>query len=451
MTTSICWFRNDLRLHDHEPLLNAIKDAKSVLPVYVFDPLIYGKTRYGFPKTGAFRAKFISEAVAELRESLRKIGSDLIVRIGKPSEVLAELAQKTNASRLTYSEEVTSEEIITERSVDAAMGHHGVKVLKFWTSTLYHRDDIPFLTAQDIPDVYTQFRKGVEKKALIQQPLRKPSSLPPLPENVEAGEIPPLSHWGLKVPEEEPRAAIQPVGGELAGLGRLHDYFWKRDQLKVYKETRNGLLGEDYSSKFSPWLAAGCLSPRLIRAEIQRYEGERTKNKSTYWLVFELIWRDFFRFEALKTGNRLFWKSGPRGVPVKLADYFPAFEKWANAETGIPFVDANMIELARTGFMSNRGRQNVASYLVKDLHVNWQIGAEWFESLLVDYDVCSNWGNWAYVAGVGNDPREDRYFAVIKQGKRYDEKGNYVRHWLPELADVPDEFVHEPWKWKRAS
>jgi deoxyribodipyrimidine photo-lyase len=203
------------------------------------------------------------------------------------------------------------------------------------------------------------------------------------------------------------------------------------------------MLGEDYSSKFSAWLALGCLSPRLIYWEVKRYEEERVKNDSTYWLVFELIWRDFFRFVALRYGTRIFKPSGIRhDMNKKWRHDADLFIRWAEGETGIPFIDANMREMNATGFMSNRGRQNVGSFLVKDLGIDWTWGAAYFESLLIDYDPSSNWGNWNYVAGVGNDPREDRYFNIYSQATRYDEAGKYVKHWLPELAHVPADKIH---------
>ena len=122
------------------------------------------------------------------------------------------------------------------------------------------------------------------------------------------------------------------------------------------------------------------------------------------------------------------------------------FEKWARGETGVPFVDASMRELLHTGWMSNRSRQNVASFLVKDLHLDWRMGAEWFESLLLDHDVSSNYGNWNYSAGIGTDPRLDRKFNVVKQALDYDPDGEFVKLWLPELKDVPAEKVHFPWR-----
>ena len=176
----------------------------------------------------------------------------------------------------------------------------------------------------------------------------------------------------------------------------------------------------------------------MVYHELKRYEAERGANESTYWLFFELLWRDFFRFMGKKHGSKIFQIGGTRGVADPRWKNDPdLLQSWIDGKTGIPFVDANMLELKHTGFMSNRGRQNVASYLVKDLGVNWQMGAEYFESVLIDYDVCSNWGNWNYVAGVGSDPREDRYFNMETQAKRYDPNGEYVRHWLPELAYSP--------------
>jgi deoxyribodipyrimidine photo-lyase len=215
--------------------------------------------------------------------------------------------------------------------------------------------------------------------------------------------------------------------------------------LREYRETRNGLLGSDYSSKFSPWLALGCLSPRRIDAEIREYERERVENDSTYWLRFELTWRDFFQFQLAKYGSTWFQPGGIRERDdIEWRQDREQFDRWAAGETGIPFVDANMRELNATGYMSNRGRQNVASFLANDLRIDWRKGAAYFEARLVDYDVASNWCNWAYQAGVGNDSR-DRSFDVLWQADRYDPNAEYVTHWCPELDGLPPEYAHEPW------
>jgi deoxyribodipyrimidine photo-lyase len=214
--------------------------------------------------------------------------------------------------------------------------------------------------------------------------------------------------------------------------------------LKNYKETRNGLIGTEFSSRFSAWLALGCISPRTIYYEVKRYEKERKKNDSTYWLVFELIWRDYFRFISKKHGEKVFQVAGIKNQMDSWRRDRAEFQRWSEGMTGVPFVDANMRELNQTGFMSNRGRQNVASFLVNDLGIDWTWGASYFESQLIDYDVCSNWGNWMYVGGVGNDPRENRYFNILRQGKNYDKNGNYVRTWIPELAAIKGFDIHQP-------
>lgn len=190
-------------------------------------------------------------------------------------------------------------------------------------------------------------------------------------------------------------------------------------------------MGADYSSKFSAWLALGCISPRFIYHELKKYEKQFGANDSTYWLVFELLWRDFFRFMFKKHQSKMFQPAGittekeiPKSVSEKL------LHNWINGTTNEDFVDANMIELKLTGFMSNRGRQNVASYLCNDLKLDWRFGAAYFEQQLIDYDECSNWGNWAYIAGVGNDTRENRYFNIEKQASMYDKDKTYRNLWL---------------------
>lgn len=436
---TIVWLRNDLRVTDHQPLLEASRDGE-VLPVYVFDEEQFRETRYGFPKTGSHRAKFLIESVDGLRQSLRKRGGDLIVRKGNPEEAIADLVKQIGADRLWFHGEVTSEETEREEAVTKAAG---VKFRRFWGHAMYHRDDLPF-DLLTIPDQFTQFRKKVEKKSRVRDPLPVLESMK-TPDVDDPGEIPSLEDLGLEPTEPSDRSVFLLRGGEKDAWRRLKHYFYDSDQLRDYKFTRNGLLGADYSSKFSPWLAHGCISARSIHAEVERYENEVHKNVSTYWMKFELIWRDFFRYSAVKYGSRIFFLGGIQGKKLQKDTDPGQFRLWADGKTGIPFVDANMIELKESGFMSNRGRQNVASFLAQNMNFDWRWGAAWFESQLLDYDVCSNWGNWAYNATVGHDPR-NRYFNILKQADNYDKKGEYVRHWLPELKQVPTEVIHEPHK-----
>jgi len=447
--TALVWHRNDLRIRDHEPLRYAAENFDRVVPVYCFDPRRVGTTLFDLPKTGAIRARFLRESVQDLRTSYQELGTDLVVREGRPEAVLPWLVRKTEAQTVLQFQEIGTEERAVEDNVKDALADTSADPGFFWGKTLYHIDDLPFDGAANIPDVYTNFRKGVEKQSRVRSTITTPDSLPPLPDDLAPGPIPTLDDLGTQSDGTVDERSVLPFeGGETRGLDRVDEYIWREDCLKKYKNTRNGLLGANYSSKFSPWLAHGCITPRQIYEEVQRYENERVSNKSTYWMVFELIWRDFHTFTSWKAGDQLFAPGGPAGKNPDWRDYDEAFERWATGTTGIPFVDANMRELNQTGFMSNRGRQNVASMLSMSLRQDWRKGAAYFESRLVDYDVCSNWGNWAYNSGVGHDPR-DRYFNIVKQAQRYDSDGEYVRTWLPALSDVPDEYVHEPHKMSR--
>ena len=442
--TVLIWYRNDLRLHDHQPLYEALRQKEIVVPLYCFDPRQFGQTHFGFPKTGAYRARFLLESVADLRRSLRQLGSNLLIRRGKPEEIIPTLVQELGIDSVYWHEEVTTEELAVEQALEAKLEPLGIRSQIYWGATLYHPDNLPFAISR-LPEVFTQFRKKVERDSSVDAAFPAPDQLPSLP-NVDIGKLPNLKYPGMHEPEDDDRAVLRFEGGEAAGLQRLHHYVWDADCLKSYKQTRNGMLGANYSSKLSAWLAMGCLSPRRVLETVQQYETERVKNDSTYWLVFELLWRDYFRFICAKHGDKVFFPSGLRGLKLDWQQDWERFETWRHGKTGFPLVDANMREMAASGFMSNRGRQNVASFLTKNLGIDWRMGAEWFESLLVDYDPCSNYGNWNYTAGVGNDARGFRYFNIPKQSKDYDPDGVYVKHWLPELKDVPAAKVHCPWK-----
>jgi deoxyribodipyrimidine photo-lyase len=370
------------------------------------------------------------------------LGSGLLVRVGDPAEELSKIAIDGKADAIYAHKEPAWEEIMEEENLSKRLGEE-VEIKYFWGKTLFHVNDLPF-DYQKTPDVFSNFRKKNEKYGKVRP-------LFPSPEKIKWHEsinskIPTLKELGFEITGIPETAAIHFKGGEGEALKRLNHYFFETEQLSKYKYTRNGLIGSDYSSKFSPWLANGSISPRQIYFQVKKYEDEIKSNVSTYWLIFELIWRDFFTYVLLKYGNKLFFKGSIKGEVPEIDD--PNNEKlqaWKNGRTGIPFIDANMKELNETGFMSNRGRQNAASFLVKDLKVDWRKGAAYFEEKLIDYDVASNWGNWSYVAGFGNDPREGRYFNIMTQADRYDKKGEYVKLWFPELAEIDSENIHTPW------
>ena len=288
-------------------------------------------------------------------------------------------------------------------------------------------NQLPF-PAKEAPLVFTNFRKAVEKKMNVRAIL-------PEPEKICTPDTSSIAEFDFQIPEGniDDRSAFPFEGGEVAGWQRLNHYLWQSDQVRNYKFTRNQLLGTEYSSKFSPYLAVGALSPVSIYHEVKRYEHNRKKNISTYWLIFEMLWREFFKLQSYRHGSAIFKSGGLLSKQTKLEKDEERFNLWMAGKTADDFVNANMIELRETGFMSNRGRQNAASFLVHDMQIDWRWGASYFESQLVDYDCASNWCNWNYVAGVGNDPRQ-RKFDTVWQANKYDAKGLYRTKWLTHYA-----------------
>jgi deoxyribodipyrimidine photo-lyase len=239
--------------------------------------------------------------------------------------------------------------------------------------------------------------------------------------------------------------ALRFRGGERAARLRLEHF--SSSGLAKYKDTRNESLGWGYSSKLSPWLAAGCISPRQIFARVAEHEAQcGGETVHTYWVQFELMWRDYCRLFAAKHGVRIFSELGPAGsrpggvewaAPEASPEAAARLAAWKAGRTGIPWVDGHMRELALSGFMSNRGRQNVASFLVLSLGVDWRHGARHFEQHLIDHDVTANWVNWVMAAGVGAKGSRVNRFNMDKQARDYDPAGQHARAWVSELAGVP--------------
>ena len=433
-------FRNDLRVLDNAALLAASKEARGmVIPLYVFDDKQVGMTARSrqlcISKAMPLKVKFLLESVTDLRTQLQSLSSNLLVRTGNTSEIVKSLAKELDCSVVYCSTETCSEEISVDRAIKKSL-----ELKTVWTSTMVPLQDLPFDAKTQLPFIYSQYRKIVETNCEI-TPICDTPRLLPLSDEIDCGEIPSVVDLCGEEVEVDERSVLDFHGGSTSGLARLHDYCFARDLLRVYKETRNGMVGGDYSSKLSPWLSNGSVSPKQVYWEVKRYEVERVANESTYWLVFELMWRDYFKLLPLRVGTGLFRLNGPRNIRKRWAsgeEALAGFHAWCNGTTGYSLIDANMVELKRSGFMSNRGRQIVASFLTKDLGVDWRWGAEWFEAHLIDHSAEVNWGNWAYSAGVGTDPREDRYFNLRKQAAVYDPEGHFVRHWLQNRASISE-------------
>jgi deoxyribodipyrimidine photo-lyase len=444
--TVIYWLRNDLRLHDNEVLaVLSAAGATALLPVYFFDPAALGPDRYlGLPKTGPHRLHFLLDALADLQQRYTGAGSGIHFVVGRPAEVLAQLARSVGAAAVWTSAEHTTEETVAETALETALAEGAglpLPLRRFENLTLYHPADLP-IPVRSLPLSFSKFRFDVATKMGVRAPLPAPRQLPPLPSGFLLAPLPnvhelavALGQPALDVPARDPRSALPPglSGGETAALARLHDYAVARHLVGRYDDTRNQMLGEAFSTKFSAWLANGNLSARQIWAAIDDYDATHgARSKGAMQLRLEFLWRDYFRLLAMRSGPAFFRLSGLREqLPKPTQPDKAVFQQWTTGRTGNAFVDANMRELAATGFMSNRGRQNAASYLIHDLQQDWRWGAAWFEHQLIDHDPASNWGNWKYIAGTGTDVR-DTAFDVAQQARRYDPQGRYVRTWLTE-------------------
>lgn len=422
MRTVIYCFRSDLRLHDNLALLAACRDADRLLPVWVTPAPTWSD--WGFAREGERRRAFRASAAMALDGALRRLGSRLIVRHGSMAQTLPILAASVNAD-VVYCEDIATPE---ERDDLDALRGTGLEVRSCWQSTLFAPDALPW-KARELPDVFTVFRQHIERAGLAPLAPRAFETLPPAPDNAVAISNPELQSARLQA---DPRASFpfpHPgfLGGEQAALAHLAQYL-ARNLPHSYKTTRNGLHGVDYSSKLSPWLASGALSPRQVLWQLKEFEAVHGASDGSYWLWFELLWRDYFKLLQLKYGRRLYRAGGLPGKPVPPHDA-ENFRRWRCGETGQPLVDAGMRELAATGYIGNRMRQIVASYLIHDLQCDWRAGAAWFESALIDYDCSLNHGNWLYIAGLGTDPRGGRRFNPEKQTAEHDADGAYRALW----------------------
>ena len=425
---AIYWFRRDLRLEDNPALLKACSEAQSM--VFVYCHAAQQTTRWGFPRLGVHQAHFIDAALAELKRRLNQLGNDLLEIDASASDGLPQLAKELHATAI-YCEEIAAPE---EENEVTAIRHAGIEVNAFWQSSMLSPADLPF-TINQLPEVFTQCRTLIEKAAVVPPaPYPAPMAAPPLPVQYDA-----IAHrWKRSaapnaMPPGDPRSSFpytdaRFLGHASAAQRHLQQYL-QRKLAHTYKETRNQLTGIDYSTKFSPWLACGALSARQIYQALKEFESEHGANPSSYWIWFELLWRDYFRLLHLQYGQRLYTARGLSQLPPPSHNTAP-FKRWCEGQTGEALVDAGMIELATTGYLSNRLRQIVASYLIYDLGCDWRAGAAWFEAQLVDYDVYSNQGNWLYIAGRGTDPRNGRRFNVQKQVHDHDRDGTYRRLWL---------------------
>lgn len=419
-----------MRLEDNPSLYYAYHHYERVIPILVLPTEACTYQRGVGQEMGAFRRQFLLESVDELQFELLKLGIDLIIL--EENENLPDRLGEICAHHQIEKAVTSYPRGIYAKDLLGLLCQYAL-VYTCEDDTLFEQNDLPF-KLDNLPKSYTSFRKKVEKANM---PVRQ------LCANPEWSPYENKQKFGIKITvptiEKDERSAYPFKGGAGAAKERLNYYLWESKAVAEYKKTRNGMIGTDYSTKFSAFLALGNLSPSQIYFAVRDFEENEVENESTYWVIFELLWREFFYWVAEKNGKKIFLKQGlyaqqDDGAKTDSENGYKKFNKWCRGETFHPFINANMKELVATGYMSNRGRQNVASYLIHHLKVDWRWGASFFEKHLIDYDVCNNWCNWMYLAGVGNDPRS-RVFNPDKQQANYDPDGDYLAYWLGVPTD----------------
>jgi deoxyribodipyrimidine photo-lyase len=428
----VVYFQHDLRIMDQGCLAAAQTTGLPIIGIYLFSKAQLEPSTYGFSPMGPYRFKFLWDSLQNLKTNLATYHIPFYL-FDETSPIQALFATHYDVVRVFASVEPGSEELALRNHLLTQLGQPPLTLIH--DKSLLHPDLYPWLIS-DLPRRYTDARIRIEATIRI-QPL-----LPPLKPQ---GALDLVADDHSRLASFIPKFDLLMPGGETEALRHLHQYFFVAKKVLTYKATRNNMLAFDDSSKLSPALSLGLLSPRYIYWQLKAVEQTVGRHPSTYALWFELLWRDYFYYLHLDSQDTFFKLEGLMHVTTSWSMNPKYVKAILEAKTGYPLVDANLIELYQTGWMSNRGRQNVASFMSKTLKLDWRFGAALFEHYLIDYDVSSNYGNWQYISGVGVDPREDRVFNVSLQAKKYDPTGAYLHHWLPVLAKVPVPQLFQPW------
>lgn len=428
---NLVWLRNDLRLHD-QPIFNTLAAQSNgpglavafILPAYWQQPDRQGQTRLGLAKTRFLRASLI-----DLQRSLYDQNIRLNLLYGEPVELLRRWYAQQPFHLHTACAQAPEEAAWLEQIATFA------PLSTYTTHTLFSAGQLaPLLNDADWPASYSAFSRWLDKHQRLAD-IATP--LPPSLLRADPYEAP--FRAAVQWPDHQlhqmpPWCGRVPVntfhGGEDAGVRHLSRYLWRDNAIRHYKDSRNQLGGPGFASQLSPWLAWGALSVRKVWAEIVRWETNNQDHEHSGWLKKELLWREYFHWTLRIKGSALFQNPAPAAFDQQ------RWQAWCEARTGYPVIDAGLRELIHTGYSANRMRQWLASFFIHQLGLDWRLGARFFEQHLIDADVASNWGNWAYIAGCGQDPRGGRCFNLNKQLELYDPHLTHLQQWLPELSSV---------------
>ena len=409
-TRGIIWFRKDLRLHDNEALTEALSACDEVIPLFVFDDRIFkAETSYGFDKTGRHRRRFFEESVNDLKNALEKRGSTLYVFEGITEDIIFDLARQMKTKWVFCNRERMRTALTIQDAVEQKLWSIGQEMRYSRGKMLVYTADLPF------PVTHTPDRFSVFKKETRYIPIRAPLSV--------AEDIPTVSLNHISTPANHTFLDVEEIlntsyhGGETVALDVLNEFI------------ENEEVNSESEVQLSPWISAGCLSPKHVYYQIQAVNSKLNEEVKEA-IKTKLLRRDHFRFIGKKYGRLIFDSNGISGIPVNKNRDEKTINAWCSGQTGNNLIDAAMHALDATGWISFRLREIVSSYFIHELDQDWLVGAEYFESVLIDYDPCSNYGNWNRIAGVGAEHHEEIHFNLEFQQKSLDPDGSFVSKWL---------------------
>jgi deoxyribodipyrimidine photo-lyase len=427
MNTALVLFTRDLRIHDQAALAAAVREAEHVVPLFVFDERLLAG-RCGAPN----RLAFLLDGLADLDRSLRERGGRLLVRRGDVVREALRLARASGAEAIFLSEDVSAYARQRHTRLQQACAHERIELRLFPGVTVVPAGALTPSGGGEHYRVFTPYWRAWSALPRFERaPVPRRVSLP---DGIRSGSLPSLK--SLLRPGDALSPEL-PAGGERAALALLKR--WLPRGLDEYERSHDDLAA-DRTSHISPHLHFGCISPATVLARAERRAGAGAGAEA---FARQLCWRDFHHQVLAARPDLPTADYRPRGDRWHRSERLA--EAWRQGRTGYPIVDAGMRQLAREGFMHNRARLLVASFLTKTLYIDWRIGAAHFDALLVDADLANNVGNWQWVAGTGNDTRPNRVLNPIRQAHRFDPAGDYVRRYVPELAAIAGRTVQEPW------
>jgi deoxyribodipyrimidine photo-lyase len=417
MKTAVVLFTRDLRVRDNPALAAACANAEQIVPLFVLDPLLQG--------ISANRVRFLHQALADLRETLRGKGGDLVVRDGDPVAETMKLAGEVGAEGIAMAADVSGYARTREKTFEQECERHRMSLRLFPGVTVVNPGDVRPGGGSDHYKVFSPYHRSWEA-AKWRDEAAAPRTIT-LPDGIRTGSMPAL-------PDGDSPDAV--AGGETEGQWRLATWL---NHIGPYDDLHDDMPA-DGTSRLSPYLRFGCVSPLALAGAVRALDGD---GPAAY--LRQLCWRDFYyqvTYAFPNISTDAYRKSGD----IQWRNDEDALQHWQNGLTGVPVVDAGMRQLQAEGWMHNRARLITGAFLTKHLGLDWRHGVRWFFRWLLDGDVANNSGNWQWVAGTGNDTRPYRRFNPIRQAERFDPDGVYVRRYVPELASIEGKAVHQPWR-----